>query len=608
MVSKMAATLRHRGPDHGGTWIDARAGVALGHRRLAIRDLSATGNQPMTSSCGRFVISYNGELYNTNELLERMPRQTLRGTSDTEVLLETIAREGVAPALKLAKGMFAFALWDTRDQRLYLARDRMGEKPLYYGFVDGQWVFASELKAITAVVPALDVDPTAVAQLLKYGYICEPCTIYEGVLKLPPGTYLVLDAAGTPAKPGPITYWDFWSCVISNRAQAFTDRSQAVDALASSLRRVVTAQLAADVPVGCYLSGGIDSALVAATMVEVAGARVKTFTIGFDDKGYDESTDARAIADYLGTEHVTEILTPSSLLEQVERLPQVFDEPYADPSALPSMLLAGIARRAVTVCLSGDGGDELFAGYNRYRWAVSLWRYLKPISRATRRRLVGLLDRVSSGLGGAERRQLRVQKLTRFVTANSLEHAYETLLSQFPDTWSAILAADPQRPLLPDAGLDPIDQLLALDQRDYLVNDNLQKVDRTSMYHSLETRIPLLHSDIVELSWRVPSTLKVRRGRSKWLLKELLATKIPRRLFERPKRGFSVPIASWLRAELKSWSRDLLDSLPEMEGLPAKETVTGLWSEHVNGVRNHAPKLWSLLAFALWWNQVGSRR
>lgn len=557
----------------------------------------------MISGCGRFVITYNGELYNTSELLERLPDRRFRGTSDTEVLLETIANEGVERALKRAKGMFAFALWDMSERRLYLARDRMGEKPLYYGFIGGQWVFASELKAITAASSSFDVDPVAVAQLLKYGYICEPRSIYRGVRKLPPATYLELDPAGPAETRAPAEYWDYWGCVSANRARPFMEAPPAIEAVGSSLRRVVAAQLASDVPVGCYLSGGIDSSLVASTMVEVAGSGVKTFTIGFDDASYDESADARAIAAHLGTEHVTEILTPKSLLEQVERLPRVFDEPYADPSALPSMLLAGIARKEVTVCLSGDGGDELFAGYNRYRWAASLWRRVGPLGPSIRERLAGLLDKAPSSPVASERQQLRIQKLARFVGSSNIEEAYETLLSQFPDTWSGILATPTfDHPESAD-GLDTIERLLALDQRDYLVNDNLQKVDRTSMYHSLETRIPLLHSDIVELSWRVPSAYKVCRGKSKWLLKELLATKIPRRLFERPKRGFSVPIASWLRADLKSWSRELLDSLPATEGLPAPEIVARLWSEHVDGKRNHAPKLWSLVAFASWWNE-----
>ncbi len=632
---RMLQTLVHRGPDEGGQWFEERYNLALLHRRLAIQDLSASGAQPMHSASSRYCIVFNGEIYNFREIAARLAKSgvVFRGHSDTEVMLAAIEQWGLDEAVQAFSGMFAFALYDRQQQRLTLCRDRLGEKPLYYGWLAGRFCFASELQAIEAVVEPsqLCIDDEALAAYLRNGYVPAPYAIYRHVHKLPPGCMLHLsltqgEAAARPAdfspqadRPpaSPVSYWRLEAVAAQGLAHRFDDPQAAVAALDETLHQSIRRQLIADVRVGAFLSGGIDSSVVSAIAQQESAGAIRTYTIGFSDREYDESAYAEKIARHIGSEHLNMRVDSRDVLDVVPELPRIYDEPFADSSQIPAFLVSRLAREHVTVCLSGDGGDELFAGYNRYLWTRSLWRKMARLP-SPLRHLAGRLlalpsprswDRLYALLGssGAYNRQklvgLKVQKLAGFMRHDDIFSAYEYLMSYWQQPASLLVAAPSAAPGYAGQRLggvdDFIDQAMYLDQRIYLPGDNLAKVDRASMAVSLETRLPLLTHEMVALAWRIPVAMKVRQNVSKWALRQVLYRYVPQDLIDRPKMGFSVPVASWLRGDLKQWAGDLIASIDSASRL-RKPVIERAWREHCAGSMDHSHRLWTVLMYLAW--------
>ncbi len=628
-VAAMADTLRHRGPDDAGVWVDAAAGVALGFRRLAIIDLSPHGRQPMASADGRYVVVFNGELYNFRALradLERAAGVRFRGHSDTEVLVEAIAHWGLRAALDRFNGMFAFAVWDCHERRLHLVRDRLGEKPLYYGWVGGCFLFGSELAALRAH-PAFDaeIDRGAVALYLRLGCVPAPYSIYRGIAKLPPGTLLTVPADDPGARPRPAAYWSA-RAVAERGAQAPLRGPvrEIVAQLDALLRDAVRLRLEADVPLGAFLSGGIDSSTVVALMQAQSARPVKTFTIGFHEADYDEARHAAAVARHLGTEHTALYLTPDEALAAIPRLPTLYDEPFADPSQLPTFLVAELARGAVTVALSGDGGDELFGGYNRYFWGRSIWQKVGWLPRGVRGTAVAALTALSPEAWGAVFARLgpalprgvrqsnpgdKLHKLAEVLDADHAEALYLRLVSHWKEPAALVPGAAEPATLLTDRAAwadlpDFTQRMMFLDTVTYLPDDILTKLDRATMAVSLEARVPLLDHRVVEFAWRLPLALKIRRGQGKWLLRQVLDRYVPRALVERPKMGFGVPLDAWLRGPLRDWAEALLDEgRLRRDGLLDPAPIRAKWREHLSGQRNWQYYLWDVLMLQAWLEQ-----
>ncbi len=616
IVRRMADVMVDRGPDASGTWVDEHAGIGLGHRRLSIIDLSEAGAQPMVSADARWVMTYNGEIYDHEDLAADLDAAGIerRGHSDTEILLEAIARWGVEPTLRRIDGMFAFAVWDRRDRRLTLARDRMGEKPLYVGTLgDGEVVFASTVDSIRAH-PEFDlsVDVDAVASFLRYKYVPTPLSIYRGVRKVPPGCIVNVDERGSIGPPEP--YWSFFDVVSAGVLDG--DPFAQVDELDRLLRRSVRRRMVADVPVGAFLSGGVDSSTVVAIAQQESSAPVRTFTIGSDESDFDESSDARAVARHLGTDHTELVVTEADALAVVDRLGAMYDEPFADSSQIPTRLVSELARRDVTVVLSGDGGDELFAGYNRHVWVPAIWAKVGGLPASVRRgaaragRAVppAWWDRGSRVLPASRRpRQLglKVGKVATVLDADDEYDVFHRLVSHWQEPAALVLGASEPPSIFIDRSLWPatagiVDHMTALDTVTYLPDDILVKVDRATMSVSLEGRIPLLDRGIVELAARMPVSTKKRDGVSKWPLRQVLSRYVPATLTDRPKSGFGLPIESWLRGPLRSWAEDRLFS-PTSRRFFSQEPLRARWQEHLGGRRNAAYELWDVIMFVEWY-------
>jgi len=612
----MASSIVHRGPDGTNLWCDRDAGVGLGHTRLAVVDLSAAASQPMISADGRYVITYNGELYNTDDLREELgpARVNWRSHSDTEVLLEACAAWGIECALRRANGMFALALWDRQTRTLCLARDRLGIKPLYWGFFGGLLLFGSELKSLRAHDgwrPEIDRD--ALAAYMRLGYVPAPRTIYRGVSKLEPGRILTLAPGGSPAVSA---YWDMAEVERAGREARALDEGSAVERMHALLSDAVRRQLVSDVPLGAFLSGGVDSSTVTALMQANSSKPVKSFSIGFREAGFDEAQAAKAVARHIGTDHTDLYVEPGHALEIVPRLATFYDEPFGDPSQIPTYLLSEMTRGHVTVALSGDGGDELFGGYERYFLARTVSRWIDRIPQAARAPLSCLMRAVPLRAGNALGRLMmpgrRIsdagEKVHRVagMLRNGGEGIYREILSQWHAPEQLVLDAREARGPLWDADLarslpDSMERMQYLDTITYLPDDILTKVDRASMAVSLEARVPLLDHRVVELAWQMPSKLKARDGRGKWLLRQILYKHVPRALVDRPKMGFAVPIGEWLRGPLRDWAEDLLDE-PRMrkDGILRAELVRRNWEDHLSGRRSRAYQLWDVLMFQAW--------
>lgn len=661
IVRSMASRLAHRGPDDEGIWVDAPAGVALAHRRLAILDLSPAGHQPMRSVCGRYVMVFNGEIYNHLDIRRELSSLCLqehpgdldeqfagrasggrgvvlspavapdghemhwRGHSDTETLLAAIGVWGVEEALRRAVGMFAFALWDRKEQALYLARDRMGEKPLYYGLLAGALVFASELKAFHAH-PAFsgEIEPQALWHLLRHNVIGTPRSIHRGIFKLLPGSVLRLTRGQIAARtlPIPKLFWSLRRVAEEGQRRPFAGSDEeARDELERLLRQSIAGQMVADVPLGAFLSGGIDSSSVVALMQAQSDRPVKTFTIGFHEPGYNEAEQAHAVAAHLGTEHTELYVTPDQAMAVIPRLHELYDEPFADSSQIPTFLVSEMARRHVTVSLSGDGGDELLGGYNRYVWASSVWRRVGWLPQGLRAALAGALTTVPpSAWNGIFRRLGRflpngwrqanpgdkLHKLADVLAVESAEEIYDCLISHWKRPAEVmqnriVLQAYPDDRAGPPELPELEHRMMYLDAVGYLPDDILVKVDRAAMAVSLESRVPFLDHQLVEFAWRLPLSMKIRQGQGKWILRQVLGRYVPHSLMERPKMGFALPLDAWLRGPLRAWVESLLDPARlGREGYFHPRPLQAMWQEHLSGRRNWSCHLWDILMFQAW--------
>lgn len=620
ILAAMTGVLRHRGPDDSGTWVHPAAGIALGHRRLAILDLSPLGHQPMHSMDGRYVITFNGEIYNFRALRDELATRgrTFRGRSDTEVLLAAISEWTVRPAVERLNGMFAFALWDRAERTLHLVRDRAGEKPLYYGWLGETLLFGSELKALRAH-PAFhsDIDRDALALFLRHGYIAAPHTIYRGVYKLPPGTLLSLKAGGG-AHVAPVQYWSARQAAARGLSDPFTQSlSCAVDECDALLRDAVKLRMEADVPLGAFLSGGIDSSTVVALMQAQSSRPVKTFAIGFQEARYNEAPRAAAVARHLGTEHTELYATPAEALAVIPQLPTLYDEPFADSSQIPTHLVAALTRKHVTVSLSGDGGDELFGGYRRYFRGPALWRALSgtptPVRRALARALAmrhGLLAAAVNPLvrrwTGKRSFTERCRQAEEILALRSAAELYRYTMSFWKQPAAVVLgAAEPSIPTMLDlpAGVDAHERhrWMYLDLVTYLPDDILVKVDRASMGVSLESRIPLLDHRVIEFAWRLPLSFKTGGGTGKRVLRQVLNRYVPKELVARRKQGFGIPLAAWLRGPLRNWAEALLDERRlKTEGFFDPGPIRRKWTEHIAGGTSWDYDLWAVLMFEAW--------
>lgn len=619
-IRRMTDAITHRGPDDWGGWTDNEIGIGLGQRRLSIIDLSPHGHQPMLSASGRWVMSYNGEIYNFAALRDLLDRSgeapPWRGHSDTEVLLACVEAWGLENTLRKAVGMFAIALWDRQRRVLILARDRMGEKPLYYGRVGGRVLFASELKALTAVARgALEIDRVAVSEFMRFAYLPSPRSIWKGIRKLLPGHWLEMASPqDTDITPTP-----FWTLGgeghegLKARLVAASD-SQVLDEVEARLTEAIRLQTVADVPLGAFLSGGVDSSTVVALMQKISGRPVRTFTIGFDQPGFNEAPYAKEVARHLGTEHTELYITGDDALNLIPRLPLIYDEPFADSSQIPTTLVSHLTKKHVTVSLSGDGGDELFAGYPRYALTARLWRKISGLppplrqlaSYALRTPSVGSWDKLLSALPISDRQNVngrRMHRLSQLLVTRSLGEMYVRLMSQWQPEENLVLGLPP-RVFSIDHWADrvsPVEAMRRWDVAQYLPDDLLVKVDRASMSASLEVRAPLLDHRVVELAFAMPERSLLRDGVGKWALRQVLFRHVPKELIERPKTGFSVPLAAWLRGPLRPWAEDLLNigSLRKSDFLNAKLIET-LWADHLSGRFDRSSYLWNVLMFQAW--------
>lgn len=619
IVARMSDVMHHRGPDAGGIWTDAAGGIAFGHRRLAIVDLSPTGQQPMISASGRYVIILNGEIYNFRELRPQLEKKghSFRGTSDTEVMLAAFEEWGVPDSLPRFNGMFAFAVWDRASRTLYLSRDRMGEKPLYYGYAGNTFLFGSELKALRQHPEfQSEINRAAVAVYLRHNYIPAPYSIYQGIFKLMPGCVLELRAGSEPV----ITpYWSLQDAARNGVSSPLScSDAEAAEQLDHLLQESVRLQMVADVPLGAFLSGGIDSSTIVGLMQAQSSRPIKTFTIGFSEEEFDEAKYAKAVANHLGTDHTELYVTPREAMDVIPRLPQFYDEPFADSSQIPTYLVSQLARQSVTVSLSGDGGDELFGGYRIYRSVMKVNDSLRWAPAPLRRTAAWTMDTlvrtgVLNGLTvkdgkyvGAGPLTGRLTNLAKMLRLSTREELYRYMMSQ----WRNLSELLPGVEEPPTAFTDParkfklphvLETMEYVDMGSYLPDDILVKVDRAAMAVSLESRIPLLDYRVVEFSWRTPIAMKIRDGRGKWLLRQVAYRYVPRDLLERPKKGFSVPVDRWICGPLRDWAEALLNETRlRNEGVFNPAPIRKVWADHLAGTRNSNSLLWDVLMYQAW--------
>lgn len=622
-LATMAATIEYRGPDDYGVWLDNTAGIGLGSRRLAILDLSPQGHMPMVSASGRYVIAYNGEIYNYLELRNELEKCGLhfRGHSDTEILLEAINQWGVTTTLERSIGMFAFALWDRSTRTLSLVRDRIGEKPLYWAQFGSLILFGSELKALQAH-PAWrgEVDRDALALLLRYGYIPAPYSIFREARKVSPGT--VLSFRSDAPTPHQIRYWSIQAVASCGMDEPYyKDQEEWVDILEIELRRTLKREMIADVPVGAFLSGGVDSSTVVALMQQESPQPVRTFSIGFHEQAFNEAQYAKAVAAHLGTEHTELYVSSDEAMRIIPRLAYIYDEPFADSSQIPTYMVSALARQQVKVVLSGDGGDELFGGYTRYHWGVSTWQYFRRIPWQIRQMMANSIKAAPNRSFNyaakclkpllperfqAPQLEPKIRDIAELLMARSLEEFYLRQMSYWQTPDEIIVGAKEPLTIISDTSAwprfgDSIACMMLVDQQSYLPDDILVKSDRASMGNSLELRVPFLDHKLIELTWRIPMSQKVSNGIGKLILKRLLARYVPPELTERPKMGFGIPLNVWLRGPLRTWAEALLaPNLLSDDGFFKPEIIRYVWDEHLSGARDHAYALWSVLMFQAW--------
>lgn len=624
LIRRMATTIVHRGPDDEGLWNDPENGITLGQRRLAIVDLTSSGHQPMFSDDERRVIVFNGEIYNHATIRADLESESLRqwrGHSDTEVLLAAITHWGLKSALKRCVGMFAFALWDRQNKSLTLARDRIGEKPLYYTRLGSSFAFASELKALR-VHPAWsqEIDRGSLTLLMRHGYIPAPYSIFKGVQKLRPGHVLVVEEGAE--EPRIEKYWSASLAAERGRTTPFKGgREEAVDQLDMLMRQSLNGQMMADVPLGAFLSGGVDSSTVVALMQSISSQPVRTFTVGFDVAGYNEAKQAKKVAQHLRTDHTELYVTEQDALGIIPKLPSIYCEPFSDSSQIPTYLISQLARRDVTVALSGDAGDELFSGYTRYGLTERIWGQLSLLPRSLRRAVAdlatfpspALYDQLTSPLMQTMPENWRrsrigdkIHKAAQLLTLQNIDEVYLRLCSQWPNPEEVVI--DGHEPPTMLSGLEPlpplagsVERMMYIDMMSYLPDDILVKVDRAAMAVSLETRVPLLDHRIVEFALSLPLSISRAEGTTKWPLRQLLYRHVPKNLVERPKMGFGVPLDRWLRGALRDWAEDLLDEdRLRHEGFFHPRLIREVWHEHLSGRRNHQYFLWNIIIFQAW--------
>ena len=617
-IAAMTDALVHRGPNDRGFWADENAGICLGHRRLSIIDLTDAGHQPMASECGRYVISYNGEIYNFEALRDELNAQyniAWKGYSDTEVLLRAISFWGFEETLPKLNGMFAFAVWDKEQRQLFLARDRFGEKPLFYGSFGNEFLFGSELKSLREH-PSFraEIDRGSLALYLRHNYIPAPHTIYQGVHKLPPASWVMIDRQGTVSEPRP--YWSLHDVARHGSVHPRTDSDRFVDDLEMVLSEAVRLRMRADVQLGAFLSGGVDSSLIVALMQMQSPRPIKTFTIGFSERDYNEAEIAKSVARHLGTEHHELYLDPSEALNFIPSLPDVWDEPFADSSQIPTFLVSKMAKEHVTVSLSGDGGDELFGGYTRYLLANRIWGASRSVPKGLRKGIASLLrhpgvahlasvlsEALPSGIRPKGIRD-RLPKVADVLDARDAWSVYRSLISHFDDPSRLVLDGNEPKTFLSthaDWNLGLTGDMMYADTMTYLPDDILTKVDRASMSVSLESRIPFLDPSVAAFAWSLPESAKISKAGGKQVLRELLYRHVPRSIIDRPKMGFGIPIGDWLRGPLRSWADQLIDpSRLHAEGYFAVEPIIRMWDQHKSGERDWQYKLWSVLMFQAW--------
>lgn len=617
-LNKMVDAISHRGPDGHGIWLDQSVGIGLGHARLSVLDLSPSGHQPMHSLSGRYLMVFNGEIYNHLSLrseLSDLGRISWRGNSDTETLLAGFEYWGIEKTISKSIGMFAIALWDKELEEISIIRDRFGEKPLYYGFQSNTFMFASELKA-------LKVNPQFVGKInrqslnhyFRLNYIPTPLTIYEDIFKLEPGMIK------TFSKDGNLVFKEsFWSLedIPNSNERSHLSAEQAINELEILIKQSIQEQKLSDVPLGAFLSGGIDSSTVVAILQSMSDLPVKTFTIGFTEVEFDEAREARAVSKYLGTEHSELIITAEDAIAVINELSRIYDEPFADASQIPTYLVSKLAKEKVTVCLSGDGGDELFCGYNRYHYTVKVWRRIERFSFNFRKTLSSILlslspsswDRLSQIMrldGKFPNLGYKIHKGAIALKARDIEELYTRVVSNWDIDENLVKGTLYERlPMLSKKTqlkhLNDLEKMMLWDKQSYLIDDVLVKTDRAAMACSLEGRVPFLDYRIAEFAASLPIEFKYRGGRGKWILREVLYRHVPEQLIERPKKGFSLPIADWLRGPLKVWAHSLLNSTRiDSEGFLESSLIEKKWHEHLSGKRDWSSQLWSVLMFQLW--------